>query len=76
MQICGDTTPRPSDKKQTDHDFCEMILRSVARVDTSHAREMRRQLEASDSRLRMDTVLVELEDNQKILESLEGNEYP
>jgi hypothetical protein len=32
---------------------------------------MRRQLEVPDSSLRRETVLVELEDNQKILESLE-----
>ena len=48
-----------------------MLLRSVAKVDTSHAREMARQLEAPDSRLRIETVLVELEENQKILERLE-----
>ncbi len=43
----------------------------MAKVDTAHAWEMRLQLEAPVSRLRMETVLVELEDNQKILESLE-----
>ena len=32
---------------------------------------MRRPLEAQDSRFRMETVLVELEDNHKILECLE-----
>jgi hypothetical protein len=62
---------KPSDKKYTDHDFCEMLLRSVAKVDTPHARKLGRQLEAPDSRLRMETVLVELENNQKILERLE-----
>ncbi len=51
-----------------------MLLRSVAKVDSLHARELGRQLEAPDSRLRslrMETVLVELEENQKILERLE-----
>ncbi len=62
---------KPSDKKYTVHDFCEMLLRSVAKVDTPHARELGRQLEAPDSRLRMETVLVEFEENQKILELLE-----
>jgi hypothetical protein len=41
----------------------------VAKVDTPHAWELGRQLEAPDSRLRMKTALVELEENQKILES-------
>jgi hypothetical protein len=59
---------KSSDKKYTDHDFCEMLLRSVAKVDTPHAGVLGRQLEAPDSRLRMETVLVELEENQKILE--------
>ena len=62
---------KPSDKKHTENDFCEMLLRSVAKVDSLHARELGRQLEAPDSRLRMETVLVELEENQKILERLE-----
>ncbi len=48
-----------------------MLLRSVAKVDTAHAREWGRQLEAPDSRLHMETVLVELEENQKQLERLE-----
>ncbi len=47
----------------------------VAKVDTPHARELGRQqqvqLEAPDSRLHMETVLVELEENQKQLERLE-----
>ncbi len=43
----------------------------MAKVTTPHARESGRQLEAPDSRLRMETVLVELEENQKILEHLE-----
>jgi hypothetical protein len=61
----------PSDKKYTVHDFCELLPRLVAKVDTPHAQELGRQLEAPDSRLRMETVLVELEENQKILECLE-----
>ncbi len=48
-----------------------MLLRSVANVDTPHARELGRQLEAPDSHLRMDTALVELEENKKISERLE-----
>ncbi len=55
---------KPSDKKYADNDFCRMFLRSVAKVDTPHARELGRQLEAQDSRLRMETVLVELEENK------------
>ncbi len=62
---------KSSDKIYTDHDFCEMLLRSVAKVDTPHAHELGRQLEAPDSRLRMEIVLVELEENQEILERLE-----
>ncbi len=41
------------------------------KIDTLHARELGRQLEAPDSRLRMETGLVALEENQKILERLE-----
>jgi hypothetical protein len=48
-----------------------MLLRLVEKVDTPHERESGRQLEAPDSRLRMETVLVELEENQEILERLE-----
>jgi hypothetical protein len=48
-----------------------MLLRSVAKVDIPHDWELGRQLEAPDSRLRMETVLVVLEENQKILERLE-----
>jgi hypothetical protein len=69
MKVCGDS--KLSDKKHTDNDFCEMLLRSVAKVDSLHARELGRQLEAPNSRLSMKTVLVELEENQKILERLE-----
>jgi hypothetical protein len=62
---------KPLDKKYTDNDFCEMLLRSVAKVDSLHSRELGRQLEAPDSHLHMETVLAELEENQKILERLE-----
>ena len=67
----GAYNSKTSDKKHTDHDFCETLVRSVESFDTSHAREMRRQLAAPDSRPLMETVLVELEDNHKILECLE-----
>jgi hypothetical protein len=48
-----------------------MLLRLVAKVDNPHDRESGRQPEAPDSRFCMETVLVELEENQKILERLE-----
>jgi hypothetical protein len=43
----------------------------VAKVDIPHTQELGRQLEALDFRLRMETVFVELEENQKVLERLE-----
>jgi hypothetical protein len=41
---------KPSHKKYTDHDFCEMLLRSVTKAETLHAPELGRQLEAPDYR--------------------------
>ena len=58
------------DKRETDHEFCEMLLIEVAKFDLTLAMQLRRNLESSDSILTMEELLIKLEENQRLMESL------
>ena len=54
----------------TDRDNCEMIIKEVALLDFEFAKQLQRQLHVKDSSFDMETLLVALEDNQRLAESL------
>jgi hypothetical protein len=62
---------KPSDKQDTDHDFCEVLLKKVASQDQKCARQLRQELDVKDRPMSMETMFNRLEDNQKLIESLD-----
>jgi hypothetical protein len=52
----------PVDKRVTEHEFCEMLLKEVASLEL--AKQLRKQLEATESPLTMEELLVRLEENE------------
>ena len=61
----------PVDKRDTEHEFCEMLLKEVAKTSLELAKQLRKQLEATESPLTMEELLVRLEENERLMESLE-----
>ncbi len=62
---------KPSDKREADRDFCEGLLKKVASHDQMCARQLRQELDVKDRPMSMETMLNRLEDNQKLIESLD-----
>jgi hypothetical protein len=59
------------DKRETEHEFCETLLMEVAKsIDLQLAMQLRRNLESSESTLTMEELLIKLEENQRLMESL------
>ncbi len=61
----------PADKGDTEHEFCEMLLKEVAKTSLELAKQLRKQLEATESPLTMEELLVRLEEDEPLMESLE-----
>ncbi len=61
----------PVDKRDTEHEFCEMLLKEVTKTSLELAKQLRKQLEATESPLTMEELLVRLEGNELLMESLE-----
>ena len=61
---------KPSDKRETDRNFCKMLLKEVAQVDRRLAVQLFQELEMKDSTMTMETILIKLEENQHLIESL------
>ena len=62
---------KPSDKRETDRNFCDMLLKEVAQADRMLGMQLARELEMKESALTMELLLVKLEENQRLIESLE-----
>ncbi len=60
---------KPSDKRDTDSDFCEALLQKVVSHDQMCARKLRQELK--DRPMSIKTMSNRLEDNQKLIESLD-----
>ena len=60
----------PSDKRLTDRDNCEMLIKVVAVHDFEFAKQLQRELQAKDSSFDMEMLLGALEENQRLAESL------
>ena len=59
------------DTRETEHEFCEMLLKEVAKsIDLQLAMQLLRNLESSESSLTMEELLNKLEENQRLMESL------
>ncbi len=54
-----------------EHEFCEMLLKEVAKTSLEIAKQLRKELEATESPLTMEELLVRLEENERLMESLE-----
>jgi hypothetical protein len=48
-----------------------MLLKEVAKTSLELAKQLRKQLEATESPLTMEELLVRLEENERLIESLE-----
>ncbi len=59
----------PSDKRDTDRDFCAALLKKVVLHDQMCARQLRQELK--DRPMSIQTMSNRLEDNQKLIEVLD-----
>ncbi len=62
---------KPSHKRETDRNFCEMLLKEVAQAHKTLAIQLVRELEIKELTLTMELLLIRLEENQRLIESLE-----
>ena len=60
------------DKMETERDFCEMLLKEVAKSDLEFAKQLQRELDLKDASSTVEGLLTKLEENQRLLESLEA----
>ena len=63
---------RPTDTIETDRKFCEVMLKEIVKTDVEFAKQQLRELELKESSLTVEGLLTKLEDNQRLLESLEA----
>ncbi len=61
---------KTSDKRETDRNFCEMLLKEVAQADRTLAMQLARELETKESTFTMELLLIKLEEIQRLTESL------
>ena len=54
---------KTSDKRETDRNFCDMLLKEVAQADRTLWMQLARELEMKESALTMEFLLVKLEEN-------------
>ncbi len=58
---------------ETKRDFCEVLLKEVAKSgDVEFAKQLQRELESKDASPTVEGLLTKLEENQRLLESLEA----
>jgi hypothetical protein len=65
-----------SDKRLTDRDNCEMLIKEVGSVDFPFAKQLQRELQGKDSLFDMEMLLGALEENQRLVESLKTESEP
>jgi hypothetical protein len=65
---------RPTDTIETDRKFCEVMLKEIVKTDVEFAKQQLRELELKDSSLTVEGLPtnLKLEDNQRLLESLDA----
>jgi hypothetical protein len=64
---------KPMDKMETERDFCKMLLKEVAKSgDMEFVRQLQRELDLKDASPSVEGLLTKLEENQRLLESLEA----
>jgi hypothetical protein len=63
----------PLGKLDTEHELCEMLFKEVAKTRLELAKQLRKQLVATELPLTMEEPLIRLEENERLMESLEVN---
>jgi hypothetical protein len=63
---------KPMDKMETERDFCEMLLKEVAKSDLEFAKQLQRESDLKNASSTVEGLLTKLEENQRLLESLEA----